>query len=957
MRSASRNLPRRLSALLLSSAMLTVMLTILPTAKAAALPAGFSESTVFNGLSNPTVVKFSPDGRVFVTEKNGRLKEFDSLTDTTATTVADLSTQVYNFWDRGLLGMALHPNFPATPYIYLLYTADAVIGGEAPKWGTPGTLSDPCPTPPGPTDGGCVASTRLSRLEVSPTNTVVGSETVLIDDWCQQYPSHSAGSLSFGADGMLYATGGDGASFNFADYGQGGTPQNPCGDPGGPNPTPPTAEGGSLRAQDYRTPDDPYTLSGSVIRVDPMTGEGVPGNPMFSSPDANARRIIASGFRNPFRIVHKPATNEMYIGDVGWNVFEEINRIPDATDGTMRNFGWPCYEGPNRQPSFDSLNVDICEKLYAEGPTAVVPPVFSYKHTDPVTPNDGCAPGGSSLAGVAFEFNTGGAYPPAYNGALFFADYSRKCIWAMMPGPNGTPDPTHIQPFVTPASGGPVNLEFGPSGELFYVGYDTGEIRRVDYSATPPTCAAGQFAAEYFNGVTPSTTPAVRRCETTINNDWGLGSPAPGINSDMFSARWTGNQTFAAGSYDFTSTSDDGIRVYIDGALLIDNWTNHAVTVNKASTILTTGPHEVKVEYYDNLHGAVAKLSWAQSDVSPVPTMSTPAVGTTWKVNDTLSFSGSATDPQEGTLPASALTWDLLLQHCPSNCHTHQIQSWVGVSSGSFVAPDHEYPSYLELRLTATDADGHASTVVRRLDPKTVTLTFQSNPAGRQLAVGGTGAPAPFTRTVIIGSNNLISATTPQTSGTTTFNFANWSDGGAQSHTIIAPATAATYKATYTAQTPTYTRFARVNFQPAGTPLFTGYISDTGATYAARNSLTYGWNVDIRGATRDRNNSASADQRYDTFIHPQLLANGRWEMAVPNGTYRVKMVCGDPNKFDSTYRLDVESVRACNAVPTTSTRWITATVVVAVTDGKLTMTNGSGGVNNKVNFLDIDKVS
>jgi hypothetical protein len=210
---------------------------------------------------------------------------------------------------------------------------------------------------------------------------------------------------------------------------------------------------------------------------------------------------------------------------------------------------------------------------------------------------------------------------------------------------------------------------------------------------------------------------------------------------------------------------------------------------------------------------------------------------------------------------------------------------------------------------------------------------------------------------VIVGSNNLISANTPQTSGTTTFNFASWSDGGAQSHNIIAPATAATYNATYTAKTATYARFARVNFQPAGTPLFSGYVPDTGAVYAARNGLTYGWNVDIRAATRDRNNAASPDQRYDTFIHPQLLANGRWDMAVPNGTYRVKVVCGDPNKYDSTYRMDVEGVRACNAVPTTTNRWITATVVVGVSDGKLTMTNGAGGVNNKVNFLDIDKAS
>ena len=78
---------------------------------------------------------------------------------------------------------------------------------------------------------------------------------MLIEDWCQQFPSHSIGDLEFGADGALYASGGEGASFDYADYGQSGNPRNPCGDPpggSGGTQTPPTAEGGALRAQDLR---------------------------------------------------------------------------------------------------------------------------------------------------------------------------------------------------------------------------------------------------------------------------------------------------------------------------------------------------------------------------------------------------------------------------------------------------------------------------------------------------------------------------------------------------------------------------------------------------------------------------------------------------------------------------------------------------------------------------------
>src|SRR4029078_9183389 len=130
-------------------------------AEAPQLPSGFSDPTVITGLTQPTTVQFSADGRIFIAEKSGLIKVYDSLSDTTPTIFADLSTQVYNYWDRGLLGLALDPNFPSTPYVYVHYTRDAVLGGSAPQWGTPGVVSDPCPTPPGPLSDGCVASGRL----------------------------------------------------------------------------------------------------------------------------------------------------------------------------------------------------------------------------------------------------------------------------------------------------------------------------------------------------------------------------------------------------------------------------------------------------------------------------------------------------------------------------------------------------------------------------------------------------------------------------------------------------------------------------------------------------------------------------------------------------------------------------------------------------------------------------
>ncbi len=145
---------------------------------------------------------------------------------------------------------------------------------------------------------------------------------MLVTDWFQQFPSHSIGALAFGADGALYATGGDGASFNYVDSGQ-TVILAPANDPAN--------QGGAFRSQDIRTSGDPVTLDGTVIRIDPDTGLALPGNPRFDTdPDANGKRIVAHGLRNPFRLAFRPGTNELWIGDVGWASWEEINRVLDA---------------------------------------------------------------------------------------------------------------------------------------------------------------------------------------------------------------------------------------------------------------------------------------------------------------------------------------------------------------------------------------------------------------------------------------------------------------------------------------------------------------------------------------------------------------------------------------------------------------------------------------------------
>ena len=123
-------------------------------------------------------------------------------------------------------------------------------------------------------------------------------------------------------------------------------------------------------------------------------------------------------------------------------------------------------------------------------------------------------------------------------------------------------------------------------------------------------------------------------------------------------------------------------------------------------TYTQNGQYHVGLRVSDNRGGVgTDTLTILVGSGGPTATIAAPAAGTLWKAGDVISFSGSGTDPVDGQLPPSGLSWKLILHHCPTDpnsCHTHELQTWTGVSNGSFTAPDHEYPAYLELQLTAT---------------------------------------------------------------------------------------------------------------------------------------------------------------------------------------------------------------------------------------------------------------
>ncbi len=723
------------------------------TAQAAMAP-GFSDTVVLSGLESPTAVRFSPDGRVFVAEKSGVIKVFQSLSDTEGSVFADLRTNVHNYWDRGLLSLALDPSFPSRPYMYVLYTFDGPIGGAAPRWGAPGQTSDPCPDPPGATAQGCEVSARLSRLQASG-NVMTGTERVLIHDWFQQFPGHSIGDLAFGPDGALYVSGGDGASFQFVDYGQ---RANPGGDPpvgvGGVQ-TPPAAEGGALRSQDVRTTADPAGLSGTVSRVDPATGLALPDNPMYASADRNTRRIVAYGFRNPFRTTVQPGTGELWVADVGWRGAEEINRISNPLSGSVRNFGWPCYEGAGRQSGYDAANLALCESLYATS-GAVTAPHFQYLKGFHVVDGETCPSAGASITGLAFY--RGGSYPARYNGALFFADYTRRCIWVMLAGADGVPNPATRSTFRSGAAY-PVDLQVGPGGDIFYVDLGGGAVHRIRYSSdnmapqarvtASPTAGLAPLTVQ-FDGRSSSDTE-----DAVLAYDWDLDGDGR-----------FGDSSAASPAYIFGSNGTRTVSLRVaDSEGLTD----------VATIVITVG------------------------NSPPTAVIDSPSASLLWRVGQVISFAGRASDPQQGTLGASALTWALTMNHCatPDSCHEHPVQEFAGVGGGSFTAPDHEYPSYLTLRLTARDAGGLQHSVTRRLDPQTVVLRFESSPTGLEVNLGSETLVTPASRTVIAGSSSSISASTPQTLGGRSYSFTSWSDGGAQTHNITAGTSSATYVASF----------------------------------------------------------------------------------------------------------------------------------------------------------------
>jgi PA14 domain len=152
---------------------------------------------------------------------------------------------------------------------------------------------------------------------------------------------------------------------------------------------------------------------------------------------------------------------------------------------------------------------------------------------------------------------------------------------------------------------------FGAGRYTFTAIADDG-VRLCIWGAAPdqPT---GSYRANYWNmppGVNtiPGTNPELTRDEEAIDHDWGERSPGEAIGANRFAARWTRTMSFEPGDYELAVTADDGVRLYVDGVLVIDKWVDRAPTTYRSTLPLDGGPHKIVMEYYENGGGAVARL-------------------------------------------------------------------------------------------------------------------------------------------------------------------------------------------------------------------------------------------------------------------------------------------------------------------------------------------------------------
>ena len=401
------------------------------------------------------------------------------------------------------------------------------------------------------------------------------------------------------------------------------------------------------------------------------------------------------------------------------------------------------------QNLYEEINDGIAGSNYgwpeSEGPTANTNhrgPLYFYGHGSSLT--TGCA-----ITGGAF-YNPGVAqFPAAYVGRYFFADYCGGWI--------NTYDPAggNVENFASGISA-PVDIQLGPDGGLYYLARGAGRIFRIQFTASESPSVTQHPLSETVASGQPVTFSVTASGTPPLTYQWQR-------NTVNIAGATSASYTIAA-----VSGADNGAQF----RCIVSNAAGNVMS--NSATLTVTGT------------------------AAPVATITQPAQGTFYTAGQTVDYSGTATDAEDGTLPASAFTWKVEFGH---DAHFHPVLGPTsGSKGGSFAIPVTGETStnvFYRIHLTVTDSDGLQYTTFRDVRPRTVTISLTAQHSGLVLTLDGQPLTAPTTFTAVVGMQREIGARTPQTIGSFAYTFKNWSDGGAVTHFIAIPAIDTTYTARF----------------------------------------------------------------------------------------------------------------------------------------------------------------
>jgi len=561
-------------------------------------------------------------------------------------------------------------------------------------------------------DGAAGAFNRIARFTANGDVAAAGSELVLMNlDPLTGATNHNGGAMHFGPDGKLYIAVGENA-----------------------------------------TPSNSQTLAnrhGKMLRIN-KDGTIPTDNPFYNQAAGDDRSIWAMGLRNPYTFAFQPGTGRMFINDVGDNgadaeKWEEIN---EGRAGA--NYGWPTtgdgYFTASQFPQFTN-------------------PIHAYNHTPSAIDNRT----GRVITGGVFYNPPASAqnFPSEYLGDYFFADYSGSFIRKLEAPQSGSRLPASR--FATDAAG-PLDLDVGPDGLLYYLSRNGGRVGRVRYT--------GSLAPVI------GTQPANQSVPLGQTATFDVGASGDGT----LAYRW---QRFSTTANEFQDIPGATSSSYITPATTAaDNGARFRVIVTNSFGTATSNEATLTVE----------------SNAPPVGTIVTPPEGTRFSAGEAISFSGTATDPEDGNLPAGAFRWEIYY-YTSLNNGTGGVRrpyaTFDDVTGGTFtIADTGPYTNsdvLYRIEMVAADSQGLETRVVRDVLPRTTTVTLATSVPGLTLNLDGQPQAAPYTFEGVEGFRRTLEAPATQTVGGTTYEFVSWSDGGARAHEIATPAPDTTYTANYRA--------------------------------------------------------------------------------------------------------------------------------------------------------------